>query len=619
MSTEGITSGRDSKGRSEGLYEKNLTVLAARFPGLIARMGSSDVVPADTGAVAAEIETVETRDGEISIRYGGSWLHSRHAPLREAARLIESSIPDNCPFCLFYGFGLGYQIEEFVRRHPATPFAVVIPDARLFRESLKLRDYTALFMSREIALALESQAEAMPALLENRPVKDMQICMLRPVVELYKEYFSGCEKVIRDYLSRKQINAATLDKFSRLWVSNICANLPLSAEVPGVYRLKDHFKGMPALLLAAGPTLEETLPLIDELRKRTLVVAVDTALKACLREGIEPDILVLTDPQYWNSRHLDRCRTGRTILVSDVSTNPPPLRGYEGRTFFCSTPFPLGQFFESRTEIKGKLKSGGSVATAAWDLVRHCGCSRVYCAGLDLGFPDGETHYRGSTFEQRVHMYSYRTNPAENGSWLTLMGGNPFPAEDREGRKLLSDQRMKIYIRWFEEQIAIHKEFPTTHLSSRGIRLEGSDWCSAEDLLELPECRQDIENHLNAAMEYKPGTDKPALINARDALLNELDELMTLTLRGEELCTLMLNENILPEGLEELDAIDGAILNRESREMAGFILAPVLEEKMAEPAASDPAEILERSRSLYADLYRNLDFHRMQINRIDFS
>lgn len=609
-------------------YEKNLAVLAARFPGLIAKLENApggkiaagyDASAGDDETEESEIETAETRDGMTSVRYRGSWLHSRHAPLREAARLIENSIPGNCPFCLFYGFGLGYHLEEFVRRHPDTPFAVVIPDARLFRESLKLRDYTDLFMTPRIALALESQAQAMPALLENRPVRDMQICMLRPVMELYREYFSDCDRVVRDYLSRKEINAATLDKFSRLWVSNICANLPLSASVPGVRRLKDLLAGMPALLLAAGPTLEEALPFLEELKQRMPVIAVDTALKACLRMGVEPDILVLTDPQYWNSRHLDRCVTQKTLLVSDVSTYPPPLRGYEGRTFFCSTPFPLGQYFESRSEVKGKLKSGGSVATAAWDLVRRCGCDRVYCAGLDLCFPGGETHYRGSTFEQRVHMYSGRTNPAEGGSWLTLMGGNPYPAEDREGRKVLSDQRMKIYIRWFEEQMAIHRDFPTTHLSSRGIRLEGSDFLAPEGLLELPVRRDEIEARLAGASTAPPLEEKDALARARDELLAELDELMTLTRRGEELCRLMLDESVLPEGLEELDAIDGAILNRESREMAGFILAPALEKMVAGGNASDPSKILENSRTLYNELYSKLSFHREQIVRIEFS
>ncbi len=605
------------------IYEKNLAVLAARFPGMIARLEGDDPVAAEAASAGereeTRIEAVKTRDGMISIRYRGSWLHSRHAPMREASRLIESSIPETCPFCLFYGFGLGYHLEEFVRRHPRTPFAVVIPDTALFRESLRLRDFRDLFMSPEIALALETQAEAMPALLENRPVKDMQICMLRPVVELYKDYFTSCEKVIRDYLSRKEINAATLNKFSRLWVSNICANLPLSAEVPGVSQLKDLFTAVPALLLAAGPTLEETLPQLAELKKRMLVVAVDTALKACLRVNVEPDILVLTDPQYWNSRHLDRCRTEKTLLVSDVSTYPPPLRGYKGRTFFCSTPFPLGLYFESRSEIKGKLKSGGSVATAAWDLIRHCGCSRVYCAGLDLCFPQGETHYRGSTFEQRVHMYSKRTNPAENGSWLTLRGGNPFPAEDRRGKKVLSDQRMKIYIRWFEEQTKLHSDFPTTHLSSRGIVLEGSDWLTADKVRDLPVRREEINVLLKKAEGFNARTDKRALILARDELVTELDELMTLSLRGEELCALMLSESIIPEGLQELDAIDKAILNRESREMAGFILAPVLEKMMGESVNSDPAGILESSRSLYSELHKNLDFHRKQIERIDFS
>lgn len=592
------------------LYSENRDILERRFPGISAKLDAAD--PVDNTEVS------ESRDGEITMRYSGGWLHSRHAPLKEAERLIESSIPEDCSYCLFYGFGLAYHLKEFTRKHPGVPFAVIEPDAALFNACLDIRDFTDIFMNPSFSFALSTPADAMPALLENATGKDIQICMLRPAVNNNKEYFDSVEKVIKEFLARKEINVHTLNKFSRLWVSNICKNLSLNISCPGVETLQGTFTEKPVLLLAAGPSLSRILPLLPELRKRMLLVCVDTALKACLRINIEPDFLILTDPQYWNSRHLDRCRISDCILISDVSTYPAALRINPGKTFFCSTPFPLGQFFESRTEIKGKLKSGGSVATAAWDFIRQCGADVIYCSGLDLSFPEGETHYRGSTFEERLHSLSSRTCSIETSSWLALLGGNPFKGENRKGGTVISDQRMKIYIHWFEEQMRLHPEIRTVQLSPEGIVIEGMEWQEMNPLLELPECRDDIDSRLAELHKVQSGTTEKDLKAAHTELLAELDELILLTGEAADLSKKLMDTEDHGESqsmLTRLNNIDSAILNRESREMAGFILAPILEEHMNSKAVSRK-DILENSRSLYTELRQNLFFHKEKISQI---
>jgi len=589
-------------------FQRNRKILVERFPGISRKLDQD---------LPSHAEMVLTSDGQVSMRCGGTWIHSSRAPLQEAEKLIERSIPPGSPFCLFYGFGLAYHLETFIRKHPGTPFAVVEPDIALFNFALSLRDYSQIFLNPAFSLALDASPDAMPALLEGQPYKDIQVFMLRPVVMMHKEYFQSCDKVVHEYLARKEINANTLNKFSRLWVSNICRNLPLMAQYPGVWSLKNKFNNIPALLLAAGPTLLETLPYLHELHERMLIVCVDTALKACLGAGIEPDFLILTDPQYWNSRHLDRSFTLKTVLISDVSTYPSVLKNFSGFGFFCSTPFPLGQYFESRTENKGKLKSGGSVATAAWDFIRQSGINDIYCAGLDLSFPDGETHYRGSTFEERVHGGSHRTAPAETASWLALMGGNPYKTTNLRGEEVLTDQRMKIYIHWFEEQMKAFPEIKTSLLSQRGAALAGMNYFDPEALRSLPVIRKNIDTLIESVKSIKSQASFASLKRALASLMQELDDLIELTSRGMQISESMRNDRVIPERLSDLNKIDQSIMNRESREMAGFILAPVLEDqfKTVKKNLTD-SEILENSMSLYTNLNKSLEFHRSLISRI---
>ena len=216
-------------------------------------------------------------------------------------------------------------------------------------------------------------------------------------------------------------------------------------------------EGIPTLLLAAGPTLDQVLPHLRELARRCLVIAVDTAVSPARRAGIEPDFAVVVDPQYWNARHLDRIPPGRTLLVSEASAHPFVFRHFRPPLFLCSSLFPLGRSFEALLGAFGSLGAGGSVSTSAWDLARLLGTSQVYAAGLDLGFPGGRTHCRASFFEELALALGSRLQPAEGVIFRYLTwGANPAPIPcERRRRRSSPTAGWPIYRTWFASQLAL--------------------------------------------------------------------------------------------------------------------------------------------------------------------
>ena len=121
---------------------------------------------------------------------------------------------------------------------------------------------------------------------------------------------------------RREVNLNTLRRFGRLWVRNLLANLPLFLRAAGTRELEGLFAGMPALLLAAGPSLEPVLAVLPALAERLVLVAVDTSYRLCRQAGVKPDLLVTVDPQYWNSRHLDWAELEGILLASEPSVHP---------------------------------------------------------------------------------------------------------------------------------------------------------------------------------------------------------------------------------------------------------------------------------------------------------
>ena len=115
-----------------------------------------------------------------------------------------------------------------------------------------------------------------------------------------------------------------------MWVRNLLSNLDRFAGNPGIGVAQNRFPGVPALVMAAGPSLDEVLPHLKALKEHMLIVAVDTSYRFCKNQGVEPDFLVSVDPQYWNSRHLDWLEREQTILVSESSAHPRVFRS-EGK------------------------------------------------------------------------------------------------------------------------------------------------------------------------------------------------------------------------------------------------------------------------------------------------
>jgi hypothetical protein len=573
----------------------------------------------DTGCDTAKIledcaglQAVTARDGQPSAILDGVYIHSGFSPEKEAARLIESLPPEARGTLVIYGFGLGYHIEAFFAACPEGRVIVVEPDAAFFHAALKLRDFTALFRRKEFHLLLAADPETLVRCLHERDNESPQVLRLRPVYAKNEEYYKKADAVLSRLASRRDINLNTLKRFGRLWVRNLARNIPLIETSPGIHRIEGKLAGFPVFVAAAGPGLDEVLPYLPEIKKRCVLVAVDTSYSACLRRQTEPDFVVVVDPQYWNTRHLDRAIQKKAILISESSTHPRIFRLLPGKTFLGGSIFPLGRYLEEATEPKGKLGAGGSVSTSAWDFARVIGGSPIIMGGLDLGFPSKNTHYKGSFFEDRMFSLSSRLSPGETQSCRYLYDGSPRMVADNCGGEVLSDMRMLIYIWWFEIQAKRYPLVKTLTLSSGGARVEGIEAIGLRDVLALPETREAIDQRVGSLRGYTCAPANAArLEEALETLMEELNRLENLCGEGLRRTAVIRKRgaSAAPTALAALNEIDEKILGLECRDIAGFLMTAALQ-SISAPARTDMASALENAHTLYSTLRESAGYHR---------
>src|SRR5512133_2757850 len=113
------------------------------------------------------------------------------------------------------------------------------------------------------------------------------------------------QNIARSYLSTKEVNIATLAKFEKVWASNIARNIGAFVASPGANRFFGQFGGVPAIVVAAGPSLHASMDFIRKSRGRAVIVAVDTSYRILMSQGIEPHFCIVVDPQMINARYFE--------------------------------------------------------------------------------------------------------------------------------------------------------------------------------------------------------------------------------------------------------------------------------------------------------------------------
>ena len=616
-------------------WELNSAVLRERYPGLLEEI---------SGEAAPEELLIETAaSGAPTLRLRGLYVHSPRDPEREGRRLAESVITGGPggPVILL-GFGLGYAAEAAAELAPDRPLIIVEKYRSLLRGALELRDLRKLLARDQVVFVPGGSGEGIHsalALCETREAAAPALIRSRSLVSLDEEWYAAVESRVRAWAMRDDVNTATLGRFGKRWVRNLSRNMSAIRDLPGISRLAGLASGdadspggsaapLPVFLAAAGPSLDHAGPLLAQIRRRCVVVAVDTSLRFLQKHGAEADFTLVVDPQFWNSRHLDRCCGSNSRLIIESAVYPPVARLPFKGVYLCGSLFPLGSFIEQRVDPKGTLGAGGSVATTAWDFARTLGAGEIWIAGLDLAFPELKTHFRGALFEDRSLAESGRRNPAETWLVRALRDGLPFPAPAGAGGQVLTDRRLSLYAAWFESRFRQFPQVRSRRVFPFGLAIPGLEPAESDALLALPERRDEIDRRLETACArietdfFDPRAARQRAEryeNAVSALLRGLEQIKSAAEKGAQTAEQAAGRNLSPGGQRQvlaiLDEITRTISASEVKEAAGFLFPPAAAEMNGEHAGDPFRNFLESSARFYRSLEEAAAFNLRELLR----
>jgi len=376
-------------------FEQNRKALEEKNPALLSLVSQSKLslppFPTPSGHPTCRIRG---ENGELVL------LHSDQDPVAEAEEAIDTKGEDAI---LLLGMGLGYTGLELVRRlSPWTWITVIEPDPGILRAAMEYVDLTPLFSRDRVAFFVGQEGASLQEHLRiwfNKSEVDniTQLTHL-PLEKARPSVYRRAYKDVLEAINYRNTEIATLLKHGKPINRNSILNIPAMIRSQGVNVFENQFKGVPAIVVAAGPSLESQVEALQQVGDRAIIICVGKSLRFLLEKGVNPHFTAHLDLAEHSKAYFEGGQIPDSCtLVWDPEASSPAIARFPGDriTFQC------GMDWENRGKAfwgeKGFLQRGLSVAHTAFHFVRALGADPIALVGVDLGFPGERTHAEGVT------------------------------------------------------------------------------------------------------------------------------------------------------------------------------------------------------------------------------
>jgi len=420
------------------IFEENMLVLKSRWPVLAEFLLKQEVE-------SLNAELVEGRESTLSI--AGVQLSSRHDRSGEAY-VQAASLAGGIPVVHLYGTGLGELPLAFLARADLQKLEIRILNEKIFVLILSLLDQRTWLSDSRVSLSMAGEDS------------DIRLPFFAVPPELFLA--SDLNARVRDHLVAEldiPFANARFDPNKPEWIERLESNRALLERDRDVTELFGSRSGGQAWVLAAGPTLASHYPALQKARAQSggpLLIAVDTALRPLLDNGIKPDFVVSID-RLICSRVLPGERSDGIGLVYFPVLENQLLCSWQGGRYAAYSRSPL--FDQLAKSIpKGLLHSDGSVLHSAVDLAVKMGAVQVSLFGADFSFAQGREHAWQVLTSQQEHEFRQSKHWVLNGY----------------GQRVKTVPNLRSYLCGLERYISAHPEVVFLNTSKDGAWIAGA-------------------------------------------------------------------------------------------------------------------------------------------------
>ena len=473
----------------EKLRRRNLKVLEGQFPGIREIIETKKEELLEKENVVLDEETAYTGEQILVVKKAGRrlYLAGRRDPKAHPLNQI-SVLGKIVPYAPVFVLGMGniYYLEELLAQADEDVIVLLYePFFSVFYKQLGRIDFQKIFGRQTVALIVEGINEdgldgMVGTMLSGDKVPLMKYFVSPNYVELCKDRVDWFLNALLEKSGRYNFGLGTQMFFSRYQAENFYHNIKYIRTGYKAFQLLNVIPAdIPAFVVSAGPSLNKNIKELKRAKNKSFIIAVDTAVKPLLKEGIVPDMFATLDGV--KPLELVEVEQAKEIpLLTQVTAAHAVLDYHTGKKFFYDEGYGyVRELFKMNQKTLEGFSVGGSVATLAFSLACHLGIRKIIFVGQDLAYTDNKSHADG-TFQEKM--------PEEDTKEFIKVPGNYV-------EELPTLKNLNEYRKWFEGYIewwSAGHEVEFINATEGGARIEGTRRMALAEVIDQ-ECSKEVD------------------------------------------------------------------------------------------------------------------------------
>lgn len=484
------------------MFQKNLEAIKLKNPDLSAKLEKINL--ADIKSI--EVTIAENKD--YNINYNSTALHNPIDPVREAKttwyKAVKTELKKN-DIQVVFGLGLGYLFKRAYVNSCSKIF-IIEPFIEILRFVLEYVDLSKEFAENRVFITDNPEELLKKIHAEFLSGDKIEYLFLNSYLFLSKDLLIDLTQKTLKICESKCMDQNTIINQCKLWVENFVLNMQYFPESKPIGFFKEVFAKKTALIVSAGPSLNQNLAKIKENRNKFIIIAVPSVLKILINAEIIPDFAVFADSKHMlkHISGIENYLSKINLVINSRAENKIFQQDFKSKLIYFSETDALSGWIKNIVgEEIGVYKSGGTVAILAYYFAKALGCDPIIFTGLDLAFIDNKIYADGHELivnsDGFVEVWQEDKKDYVSKKLMTVKGYN--------GEMLPTRDDYALFIRHFNEIFT--QEYNPARIintSVSGAYIEGMEYVEFNNIVEnlssqnlnTDEIIQDILNKASA-------------------------------------------------------------------------------------------------------------------------
>ena len=463
---------------------------------------------------------------------GGSILvHDQKEPGSESLPFMEKVTNDFHGTILVFGMGLGYIAKRLLDQREQFQYLIIFEaDLSVFKLALSSVDLNAVLSDDRVIICAgvpENVDTVLKPATRALMLEDIHTHKLLSCFQI-NEAYEKLASMVFDHVSALNIDGSTRSNHGRVFIENRLRHLTSMHHDRMLEELTGKFSGVPALMIAAGPSLDKNIDQIHKAMGKSVIIAVDTALPVLLAHGIVPDFVTAID---FNDPIFEKiapvaskpvAHDIKMICTSWVACSVPkvfPAKAY----YWAFGGNPLERWIQTLFGGKVGIGGAGTVAHLNFAAAVIMGCDPLIFVGQDLAHSYDREHASNVVFTGTETMEKV----SKDALWVKGVDGKPVVTT-----RVLHGYRV-LFEQWIEKS-----DRRVINASQGGAWIQGADHMLLADAIESF-CHKKISAESESGCNTLPDMKKPM-----DAMLKRIQRLEKTVNKAERLTRFISNETL---------------------------------------------------------------------------